>query len=308
MAMNWDDLRFFLAIERAGSLTGAGRQLKVNQSTVSRRLAALEKHLGARLIERDTGAHGLTAAGSELLLTAKTVEEEMARLDRQVLGRDARLRGRLRITCTDNFANRYLAPHLPRFVTEHPEIDLDIITSYQHLSLARREADVAIRATANPQDTLIGRRLLKFVTAVYGAAEYVEQLDGEPDPAALNWIGWDSAAYNRIMITDHFPTANLKHRVDSLLEMGSLARAGLGVVVLGCFAGDSDPRLRRVYPRPITTNEMDLWVLTHPDMRRSARVRAFASFIADTILADRDLFEGRRAQPGGCRSKTESPG
>lgn len=291
--MNWDDLRIFLAVARAHSLTAAARQLGVNQSTVTRRLAAMERQLDARLIERGVSGHTLTAAGTELLQTAANVEDEVVRIDRCVVGRNTMLSGRLRVTCTDNFLNSYLAPHFGRFAARHPDIDLDVITRYQHLSLARREADVAIRTTVKPSDTLIGRRLFRFALGVYAATDFVDTLDGEPDPAELNWIGWESEAYNRLLIKDHFPTAQIRHRVDSLLDMRSLAREGLGVAVLGCFAADPDPRLRRVYADPITDSAMDLWILSHPDMRRAARVRAFTSFIAETFLADRDLFEGR---------------
>jgi DNA-binding transcriptional LysR family regulator len=294
MAMDWDDLRLFLAIARARSLTEAAHELGVNQSTVSRRLAAMERALDARLIERVAGGHALTAAGTELHATASNVAEEVARIDRRVAGRNARLSGRLRVTCTDNFSNSYLAPHFARFAALHPDIDLDVATRYQHLSLARREADVAIRTTVKPADTLIGRRLFRFALAVYGATEVVAGLDQRPDPADLPWIGWDNEAYNRLMILNHFPTAQIRHRADSLLDMRSLARAGLGVAVIGCFAADPDPGLRRVYPEAITDNKMDLWVLSHPDLWRAARVRAFTSFIADAFLADRDLFEGRR--------------
>jgi molybdate transport repressor ModE-like protein len=295
--MNWDDLRVFLAIANAGSLTAAARRLGVNQSTVSRRLAAMEAHMGARLIERSVGGHALTAAGSALLETARNVEEQMARIDRRVVGRDARLRGRLRVTCTDNFLNHYLAPHFARFVAENPEIDLDTVTQYQHLSLARREADVAIRTTLKPPDTLIAKKLFTFALGVYAAPAVVDAMPNEPDPSEMSWIGWESEAYNRLMITDHYPNARVRHHVDSLVDMHSLARAGLGVAVLGCFSADTDPGLRRVYARPISETAMDLWVLSHPDMLRTARVRAFTRFIADTFLADRDLFEGRRPAP-----------
>lgn len=292
--MDWDDLRLFLAIARAPSLTRAAQALGVNQSTVSRRLAAMEKQLDARLVERVAGGHALTAAGTELFATAAEVEEEIARIDRRVAGRNARLSGRLRVTCTDNFCNSYLAPHFARFAAEHPDIDLDVITRYQHLSLARREADVAIRTTVKPPETLVGRRLFRFALAAYGAADYVERAGSGVDPADLDWIGWESDSFNRFMILDHFPGAQIRHRADSLLDMRSLARAGLGVAVIGCFAADPDPGLRRVYPDPITDNKMDLWVLSHPDMWRAARVRVFTRFIADAFMADRDLFEGRR--------------
>lgn len=295
--MDWDDLRIFLALARAGSMTAAARMLGVNQSTVSRRLAAMEAHLGARLLVRGIHGHSLTDAGDELLATAEGVAEAFDQIERRLAGRDTQPRGRLRVTCTDNFANSYLAPHFARFAAMYPEIDLDVITRYQHLSLARREADVAIRTTEAPPDTLIGRFLLTFALGVYAAPATAAALGPAPDPAAIPWIGWQHEPYNRLMITGRFPTANVRHRVDSLLDMRSLAREGLGVAVLGCFAADTDPGLRRVYRRPITDSAMDLWVLTHPEDRGAARVRAFSRFIARAILDDRDLFEGRRPWP-----------
>ena len=294
MGMDWDDLRIFHAIARAGSLTAAAHRLGVNQSTMSRRLAALERSLGARLLNRRAGGVSLTAAGEELLRRADRIAEEFDELERGVAGRDARLTGRLRITCTDNFAYNFVIPQIAGFVHMHPGIDVDLFTGYQHLSLARREADVAIRTTKKPSETLVGRRLFRFALAVYGSAELVAALPPEPDPAELAWIGYPSEAYNRLMITDHFPTAAIRHRVESNLMRNAMVRNGVGVAVTGCFAGDPDPGLRRVYAEPVTDADMDLWVLTHPDLARVARVRAFMSFIADRFLANRDLFEGRR--------------
>ncbi len=292
--MDWDDLRIFHAIARAGSLTAAAHRMGVNQSTVSRRLAALERSLGARLMNRRAGGISLTAAGEELLGRADTIAEAFDEIERGVAGRDTRLTGRLRVTCTDNFAFNFVIPQLARFARLHPEIDIDLFTGHQHLSLARREADVAIRTTTKPAETLVGRRLFRLAVAVYGSPELVASLPADPDPAELPWIGWHSEAYNRLMITDHFPTANIRHRVESHLIRNAMVREGLGVTATGCFAGDPDPGLVRVYPKPVTDGALDHWVLTHPDLARVARVRAFMSFIIDAFLAERDLFEGRR--------------
>lgn len=292
--MNWDDLRIFDAIARGGTLTAAAERLGLNQSTVSRRLATIEATLGARLVDRRAGRTVLTTTGQDLAVRAEAVADEFAQIERQLTGRDRQLTGRLRVTCTDNFANRFLAPHFVRFAHLHPGIDLDIITRYQYVSLARREADVAIRTTIKPPETLVGRRLFRFATGVYGAQELVAELPAEPDPAALTWIGWRSEAFNRLLITGRFPEANIRHRVDSLIDMASMARAGLGVAVLGCYSADPDPALRRVYAEPFLYAPMDTWVLSHPDLLRVARVREFTRFITDAFLAARDLFEGRR--------------
>lgn len=296
--MDWDDLRFFHAIASAGSLTSAAERLGVNQSTVSRRLASMEATMQTRLINRRSGPATLTQAGEDLLVRAECIAEEFGRVERQVAGRDRRLAGCLRVTATNNFANHYLAPHFTRFARLHPDIELEIITRYEHASLARREADVAIRTTMHPPETLVGRRLFRFALAVYGAPDLVAGLPADPDPAELPWIGWRSESFNRLMLTDHFPEARPKHRVDSLIELGTMTREGLGVSLLGCFCADPDPRLRRVYAEPIMDGEMDLWVLTHPDLVRVARVRSFMRFITDAFMADRDLFEGRRPHAG----------
>lgn len=293
MTMNWDDLRIFVAVSRAGSLSAAAADLGVNQSTASRRLAGIEASLGARLLNRRAGHAFLTSAGEQVLEHAATVETGIATIERQVRGSDRRLSGRLRVTCTDNFANRYLAPHFVRFANAHPKIRLEIITRYQHASLPRREADVAIRTTPTPPETLVGRRLFRFALAVYGAPDLVETLSPNPDPASLPWIGWRDEGFNRLMLTEHFPDAAIRHRVDGLIELGTMARAGLGVAMIGCFAADPDPGLVRVYPEPVTDAAMDLWVLTHPDLVRVARVREFMRFISDAMLADHDLFLGR---------------
>jgi DNA-binding transcriptional LysR family regulator len=293
--VKWDDVRVFLAIAREGSLTAAGKRLNISQSTVSRRLFAIEQGLGARLFDHSVKGYGLTAAGKEILEAAQIAEVQIARINRGVVGRDTQVKGRIRVTCTDNMANLYLVPHLARFVADHPEIDLELITRYEELSLARHEVDVAIRSARAPSETLIGRRLPSIALSVYAASHFVETLEQEPDPAKLNWIGWDKETTNRFMITDYFPTAKIRHRVDNLLDMHSLTREGLGVAVLGCFSADPDPGLSRVYACPKLEHGRELWILSHRDMHHVARIREFTKFIANTILADRDLFEGRRS-------------
>ena len=320
--MKWDDLRFYLAIARAPSLAAAGRQLGVNQSTVSRRLAAMEAQLGTRLFERGPGKSGTggpvpTAAGEDLLAMAEAVEALFTRIDCQVGGRDTRLVGRLRVTCVDMMVHRYLAPHLARFSALNPGIELTLLSPYQPLNLGRREADVAIRVTADPPETLIGRRLLDFAMAAYVAPALLDRMPAAPDPtapdpaapdpaapdpaapdpAAIDWIGWESESYHRRIITTPYPRARTRHRVDSLLLAEALVREGLGASVLPCYWADSAPGLRRLYAAPTPDSGLGLWVLTHPDTRRTARVQAFTRFITQVFLADRALFEGRGGPP-----------
>lgn len=292
--MNWDDLRYFLAIARAGSLSAAGRDLGVSQPTVSRRLSAMEARLSARLFDHIENRYVLTPAGEEILGTVQHVEEQVAGINRRVAGKDLGVAGELRLTCTDVLANLYLAPYLSDFARRHPGINLSVVCTFQHLSLSRREADVAIRVTSNPPDTLVGRRLVKIAMGVYGGAGLLRSGDDVQDGEALDWIGWQDETYNQMLNQRHYPRARIRHRVDDMLAMCAMARSGMGAAILPCYVGDSDAGLRRIVNAPITEGAMDLWVLSHPDVRRSARVRAFTAFIADAILAHRDLFEGNR--------------
>jgi DNA-binding transcriptional LysR family regulator len=291
--MKWDDIRIFLGVARTGSLTEAAAGLGVNQSTVSRRLAVLERDLGALLVERGPEGHVLTAAGSDLLVRAQNIEEEFGRIDRQIAGRDARLSGSLRVTCVDIMVERYLAPHIARFCRDNPEIALSVVAPLQPVDMARREADVAIRVSDNPPEMLVGRRLFDFALGVYAAPDMAVALPADPDPADLAWVGWESEDYNERMIGAHFPAAKIHHRVDSLLVARALVHAGMGVAVLPCYWADRDDGLARVYPDPVTGNPHGLWVLAHPDVRRTARVRAFVESMSSVLLGDRDLFEGR---------------
>jgi DNA-binding transcriptional LysR family regulator len=292
--MNWDDHRYFLAIARARSLTAAGRALGVSQPTVSRRLDAMEARLKVRLFDRTKRGYQLTTAGMEIYETVEQVEQDLNSIDRKVFGQDLQVTGSLCFTCTEVLLNGYLAPHVWRFLELHPGIDLSVICTDSQLSLSRREADLAIRFTGRPPDTLLGRRLVKVAFGVYvSRAGGGDQLDLDR-PETWDWIGWQDETHNRMLIHEAFSEARLRHRVDSVATMQSMARSGLGVAVLPCYIADCDNGLRRVLPAFFSNRIPDLWILTHPDVRRVARVRLFAEFIAEAIRADLELFEGRR--------------
>lgn len=284
--MNWDDLRIFLAIARHGSLSAAARALGVNQSTVSRRLQSLERALGVRLVEREAGVHALSTAGQDIEAAAERIEEVVRGVERRVAGRDAGLSGRIRLTCVDMMADRFLAPHLAAFSACHPGIDLDLLTPMAPLDMLRHEADVALRVSADPPGFLYGRRLCGFALAAYVARHG----DEHPDPGAIDWIGWDGGGRN--IVDAAFSDARIRHRADGLLAAAALVRAGLGASVLPCYWADRDAALERLYPDPVA-GQLALWVLVHPDVRRLARVKALVSWLTRVCIAQRDSFEGR---------------
>ena len=295
-AVDWDDYRYFLAIARAGSLTAAGRVLGVSQPTVSRRLETMEARLKVRLFDRTQRGYEMTPAAMDMYETVERVGEDLSDIERKVFGKDLRLTGTLRVTCTETLLNGYLAPYLWRFLDRHPGIEFGVICTDTQLNLSRRDADVAIRFTGRPPETLVGRRLAKTAFAVYaGNGETINLWDCS-NLEACEWIGWHDDFYNRMLITNAFPKARIKHRVDSMAAVQSMVRHGLGIAVLPCYTADRDTGLRRVLPTLLSEGTPDLWVLHHSDVRSVSRVSLFAEFIADAIAADLDLFEGRRPQ------------
>jgi DNA-binding transcriptional LysR family regulator len=292
--LNWDDYRYFLAISRMRSLTAAGRSLGVSQPTVSRRLQALEQSLQVRLFNRVQGGYELTQEGSELLETASHIEEQLEQVDRKIFGKDLELKGELRVTCTDFFLNTYLAPHTWKFLKDNPGIDFSIACTQTVLSLSRRDADIALRFTQKPDDTLAGRCLTKVRYAAYASNQAAKTRFKADNRDKWHWIGLQDDFYNRMLFGSTFPSGQFKHRVDSKSALHSMACNGLGVALLPCYMGDRDTKLRRVDPEPYPESTIELWLLYHPDIRKMQRVQLFAEYIRDQILKDSALFEGHR--------------
>ncbi len=301
---DWNDLRLVLAVARAGSLSGAARALGVNHSTAFRRLNALEERLGARLFERlPAGTYAATPAGERVASAAERVETETAALDREIAGRDHRLTGRLRVTCSETLAFRLLTPALlPRFRAAHPGILVELVLDNRVLSLSRREADVALRAARPREGDLWGRKLADVAWTVYGARELLQlraggggPLAGPADLARRPVIGWAEGA-SGINAADWIaaivPAEAVAYRVSSVVNQLVAARAGIGLAVLPCYLGDTEPGLVRALPAPVPELTRELWIVTHTDLRHTARVRAFFDVVGGGIAAERALIEG----------------
>ncbi|MBB1498121.1 LysR family transcriptional regulator [Paracoccus sp. MC1862] len=285
---NWDDLRLFLAVARAGTLSGAAREIGVNHSTVFRRIGAFEEALGVRLFDRLPSGYALTAAGEAMQESALRVEEEIAALDRRVTGQDLRLSGIVRITTVDMLAQGLLPRHLLAFRRAYPGIEIELTVGNATLNLTRREADVALRVGNQPPETLVGRRVGRLVFAVYGANAdgATEPLTGQP------WIGFDAEHAPLVRAFAEFlPDVRPAFRVNSVAAAIAAARAGLGLATLPCGVADLEPELRRIAPLPESFT-LDLWLLTHEDLRRTARIRAFLDFMAEALAQEAPLLEG----------------
>lgn len=290
--MNWDDLRLFLAVARTGSISAGARQLGVQHSTVSRRLHSLEEKLGARLIERKKTGYELTTAGESIKQSALRIETEMLGVGDVLLGKDTKLVGPLRVTAINNMASSILMPMFARFSDEHPQVELHIIVSNSDASLAQREADIAIRLTNSPTETLIGKRMLTVASTIYGSREYLAKL--KQQGTEPKWIGVECCAFHKTWTKQYSDHQQHNFYSDDTLLTLSAIREGLGVSYLPCFLGDADPLLER-YCEPDVEHDLGLWILLHPDLKGTARVLAFRDFIIQSVHEKRDLFEGRLA-------------
>lgn len=304
-SFEWDDLRYVLAVANAKSLAGAARALGVNHTTVLRRVSAFEKRLGLRLFERLATGYVLTAGGEELIATARHIDDTVTNLERTLAGQDLRLSGAVRITTTDTLMGSVLPEILAEFRVAYPGIQVDVAVSNLMLNLSKRDADVAIRPAKDPPETLVGRRVAKVAFAIYASRAYIAQRGKIADKisvAALRTQQWiapdDSLAGTSVAqwMRAQVPDAEISLRADSLVAMRQAAQAGLGLAALPCYLGDSSPDLLCVHP-PIAAMETALWILTHEDLRHTARIRAFTEFAANAFARRRPLLEGKQARP-----------
>lgn len=288
---NWDDYRLFLAIAQAGTLSGAARLLGVTHSTVFRRLGGFEDRLGVRLFERLPSGYVLTDAGEAMQQATARIDDEIAAIRRQVTGQDQRPSGTIRITTIDLLAVGVLPRHVAAFRAEWPGIEIEVVVADTVLDLTRREADVALRIGNPAQETLVGRRVGQLAFAVYGAAApQARELD---DPATADWIGYGSAHGPLSRNLERWwPRARQVYRTNSITAAYAGAKAGIGLAALPCVIADCDPELIRAASLPEDFG-LDLWLLTHEDLRQTARIRIFLDFMAAALAADADLLEGR---------------
>jgi DNA-binding transcriptional LysR family regulator len=273
--MNWDDFRLVKAIAEARSLVGAAETLGLNHSTVFRRLGQIEADLGRALFERSRTGYTATAAGEEMVALALRMSDGVFEFERRLAGQDERPRGELRVTTTDSLYATLLAPMFASFRVAYPEIRLDIIVSNAALNLSRRDADVAIRATSEPPDTLIGRRVGPMPWGVY-ARTGSTMVNIDPLGEDALYVGFgppmeEIEAAN--WIARNIPPARIVARVNTMHVAAMSAAAGMALAVVPRVVGDAMPELERLDVSIRTTNS--LWLLTHADLKTAARVRAF---------------------------------
>jgi len=291
--LNWDDLKFFLAVSRAGSVRAAAEELKVNHATVSRRINSFEGSLGQRLFERTPQGYVRTRLGDEVFNEAAYLEERLSNVERRIMGSDEELSGDIRVTMPDLIAEEFLLEGCAQFCKKYPQVELDIVDSVKLLNLANREADVAFRIVKEPPEYLIGRKLAIIHRACYMAKSDLPLLKTEGWLEQQNWIGWTDKQRKPIgKIAKEYPRFSSKHKIATAKLQAVATRKGMGIGILPCFVGDNDPELVRI--PPYTSEEKyDLWILSHPDLRKNAKIQTFVRFMTEFVHGKKDLLEGR---------------
>jgi len=292
--LNWDDLKFFLAVCKAGSVRAAASQLGVNHTTVSRRINSFELALGQRLFERSSTGYIKTKLAEEIYNEASYLEERLNSVERKIIGKDEHLSGDIRVTMPDLLGSGLLMPGFAKFCQLYSNIDIEILDSIKEFNLANREADVAFRIVKKPPEYLVGRRVAVMHRACYISKKYKGKLN---DPSWLiqqNWLGWTDKLRRPIgLIAKEYPRFASKHKISNSLLQLEACKQGMGIAILPCFKADLEPELVRVPPY-ISEAKYDLWILSHPDMRKNNKIQTFVRFMTEYLADQKPLIEGEQ--------------
>ncbi|MFK7731129.1 MAG: LysR family transcriptional regulator [Pseudomonadales bacterium] len=290
--LDWNDLRYCLAIVDEGSVTAAAKKLGVNHTTVSRRITALETQLGAPLFDRSNSGWLITPLGESILPEASQMRESAQAISRMVTADRKELSGLIRVTTIDTFMQGAIGPGLMEFTQQYPDIDIELILGDEVLDLASHDADIAFRGTDSPPPNVVGTRLGHFATGVYCTPAVYEQYQNDPGSvSAISWRGDGKTLPD--WMPQYFPGMHLRYRVSSLNVLYDLTRHGYGIAQLPCGLGDASHRLIRVPDTQIGKGP-GLWVLSHIDLRTTARIRIFRDFMIEAIEKRMPLLEGKR--------------
>ena len=290
--INWDDYHYFLKVARLGTLTAASNSLRVNHSTVLRRINALEKKLEARLFDRFKTGYVLTESGREMFNHIQHFEDEFIAVERKVKGKDIGHEGKIKLSTTDTLGHFWLPPFVKKFKARYPGIflDIDIKTGFTDLTL--RHADILICAYNDHPDYMIGKILAPIEIKLYASQAYIDT-HGRPgsiqdlashDLLVLN-EALDGVAFNE-WVKAHVPPSAITMTCSMLTSLYHYTRQGLGIAPLPVYVGDPDPSLVSIMDVPRQFHH-EIWMLTHPDLKSIQRIKAFMGFMYKQVKAGR---------------------
>ena len=296
--LDWNDLKYFVAVARHGSTLAAGRALAVDQSTVQRRLTALERHIGRPLVQRHTSGYRLTEFGIEMLQAAQQVEGAVHAFEQALALSKRNAAGVIRLTCPEPLVNRLTQSGLlDRFSAQHPGLHVEFVMSDKYIDLRTGDADVALRSGDTDDGLLVGRKVGDSLWAVYASKDYVAR-HGKPS-SVEELSGHRLVAFDESMASHRAtqwlrqvaPEATVVARNDSVLGVLLSVKAGVGIAPLPIAIGDSEAEIVRVLG-PIPALSRDWRLLAMPEIRKTARVSAFFDFMVAEMNALKPIITG----------------
>lgn len=310
--LDWDGLRFVLAVARSGSALRAAKTLGVNQTTVTRRITQLECEIGQSLFESRQSGQLLTPLGQIVVAAAERVEAEMLALQSTIDARHRQLSGSVRFTSSEGYANYVVAPFLRGFRQQFPGVTVELITSDRRLDVARGEADVALRASSRPEGGgIVAQRLPDAGWAAYCARAYAEERgkpsheNGFDGHAILLVEGQIAQLPSFVWLVNAAVKASGVTRSNSITNLISAAKAGLGITMFPCFIGDAEPELVRCMA-PLPELDGEVWLIVREDIKQTPHVRAFVDSFSAHMIAHRALHTGR--EPARSAKADVAPG
>ncbi|WP_086934145.1 LysR family transcriptional regulator [Agarilytica rhodophyticola] len=284
----WDNYRIVLALHRAKTLRGAADELGVNHATISRRLVQINKFYGSPLFERIPGGYRETELGKELIASALKMEEIAFATERHRRANRPDLSGPIKLSIPPTIARYLIFDELLAFSRLHPKIELTLQVTNRQVNLDRSEADVVIRGSQSPPEHLVGRQLFTYSLCYYAAKDYLKNTSEDN----YLWIGKENdPAYPEWTKDSPFPEVPVGIRIDDIIMRHDAAAAGLGLTRGACYMADQEPKLIRLpgaTPRPAHL----LWILTHPDLRNTPRIKILMQYLSEVLLSKQSLVDG----------------
>jgi DNA-binding transcriptional LysR family regulator len=288
--LNWNDLRYFIEVVRSGNVTEAGLRLGVNQSTVSRRIAQLEHQLGKALFDRTAKGWVITPTGEQIITLAEEMANQANAIHRKIESDSEDVSGLIKVTVSDVCAKRFVIPVIRDFKRDYPDVEFELIAAEKVLNLANREADIDIHAITEPPLNVVGKRICRLAYSVYCHQALLKNLSPETPPC-ITWTG--DGITLPFWLKKNFPKLKRAYRTNSSVAMYEMCAEGLGLALLPCSVGDEVDDLVR-FPRDYVESSDDVWVLSHVDLRTTARVRMFRDRMVEFLTNEIDLLEGRK--------------
>jgi DNA-binding transcriptional LysR family regulator len=285
----WDDYRFFLCVARCGSIRTAAGELRVNPSTVTRRLDAFEQNLGVLLFTRSPNGLQITPEGAQVLQQVEEVGRQLAQVESTLKGKNQHMAGLIRVALHDLAAPLILS-NASGFSDLYPQLEFNVLGAGADFRLADGQLDVALQVTEFPPENMVGRPLGQIALAIYCSRDFLTAHDVSNDVKDVDWVAGGSnqelAEFDDQHRFTHVPNSRVRFRCDQLVLQRLAVRGHLGLGILPCYVAEQDEALIRVPGLPVFLSPT-LWLLTHPDLRHARRIQAFMAFV-------RELFQQQR--------------